>query len=400
MGGELGYFDVSAFPGGSGFFIQRVESGESLITTLIDDEGKAGGTETYVMVYSHPGHEKLDTAEDSRANLGESGSRLGSMSNSERTEAEVTTIMERSVLVADLQGNAFVCQIEIVESKIGLEQDGVEVCSEGDEEECTSESEKVIARYPCAPALFGPTHMSELAVAGGIMVQASIRGPELGEEYGCINKRYDGVGEEYMPMDIQNEEDSSPNSIPHTHSDQSTELDDDTIQDAFSAQTCKNTVVQLLQRGVCTFQEKSMNQRKSFNAEAVIMINSERDELFVMSGGGSEDPEYSDNDNFPATVLVTGSDGQHMLDVVNSFESNDVSQLLARVSLIREEIEIVESDNSFAVEGNKHWPAIRVQSEVLQIFAQGGWGVHAVPKNDKTKSGSLEWQLYLMQHQT
>ena len=40
MGDGMGSFDISAFPGGSGFFVQHVESGETIVVTLIDEDNK------------------------------------------------------------------------------------------------------------------------------------------------------------------------------------------------------------------------------------------------------------------------------------------------------------------------------------------------------------------------
>jgi hypothetical protein len=384
MGGDLGDFDVSAFPGGSGFYIQHVESSETLITTLIEDETNAHEVETYVMVYSNrPVYQpKIET-----------NSRLETLLKTEVKESEVAGARERSVVMADLKGHAYICQIEIVVSKTLFMQHDTEK-DYADTESTSTETEKVLAKYPCAPALFGPTHMSELVVSGGIVVEASIRTPKIGEEHGCESKKQDS-----MPMVVQEEGGVSPNSLPHASAAQYAAVDDDPIQDD-SDQTCQNKVVQLLQRGICTFQEKSTNQKKSGSADAVIMINSEEDELFVMSGGGMDDPEYLNNQNYPPTVLVTGSDGRGILQVVDSFEHDDASQLFARVSLVRDEIEIVEAGSAFTVTGNKHWPAIRASSEALQVFARGGWGVHAVQRSgDKAKNAALEWQLYLMRYE-
>jgi hypothetical protein len=59
----------------------------------------------------------------------------------------------------------------------------------------------------------------------------------------------------------------------------------------------------------------------------------------------------------------------------------------------------VESGKTLAVKGNDYWPAVRANSDALQVFASGGWGVHAVQKNEKSKPEALEWQLYVMRHE-
>jgi mannosidase alpha-like ER degradation enhancer 2 len=404
MGEGLGNFDVSAFPGGSGFYIRHVETGETLVTTVIDDD--TGKDESYVMVYSsNTATETEDIQNNDRSETKVESQPLTPLNrNAKNSDSAVPT--GRSVIMADLKGNAFVCQIEVLESFF-KEQDGdggsassLDPLAKEDEdaEEEVEDAEKVLASYPCAPALFGPTHMSILAVTGGVVVEASIRTPEADEEYGCDHLMNDNGNNDYMPMVVQNEEGHSPNSIPHSSEEQPAESDDDLIKEN-TDDTCLNRVVQLLHRGVCTFQEKALSQKKVFNAEAVIVINSEPDELFVMSGGGTDDPDYLDNNNFPATVLVTGSDGKAILDITGSFQPNEESELRLRVSLLKDKSRIVESGKMLAVKGNDYWPAVRVNSDALQVFASGGWGVHAVQKNEKSKAEALEWQLYVMRHE-
>ena len=361
MGGDLGEFEVSAFPGGSGFYIQQTRTKETLVTTLIEDISIAGDVNTYVMVYSNPtythqGDEVISEDRDPWSSENEGSS-----------FAEIED--NRSVMMADLKGNTYKCQIDVLTVTLSSGQ-----------QQAPTNSEKVLASYPCAPALFGPTHMSELITSGGILVEAPLRAPESGEDYGCGD-----------PDPVANDDAVLP---PNSFSQSSSKEGEANVLD----QTCKTNVVQLVKRGVCTFQEKAMNQKKLVRAEAVITINSDSDELFVMSGGGVDDPEYSDHNNFPATVLVTGSDGQNILDIMGSFENED-SNLFARVSLIRDEIKIVEESKTLKVNGNNHWPAVHASSEALQVFARGGWGVHAVQqKTDGAKT--LEWKLFLMRHES
>ena len=93
--------------------------------------------------------------------------------------------------------------------------------------------------FPCAPALFGPTRLSELSKLGEAQVGGKIRLPDPSDEAGCSE------GDSYAP-----------------------------------------TAVQIVKRGTCTFQSKAINQNLRSGAEAVIIINTEPDELFVMADGG------------------------------------------------------------------------------------------------------------------
>ena len=364
MGGDLGEFEVSAFPGGSGFFIHQVKSGETLTTTLIQDETSAHELEVFVMVFSNHFVNRLE---------GDTNYRLN----------------ERSVVMSDLKGNSYICQVEIIAQK--TKNEGKD---SADAESTVARNENVLAKYPCAPALFGPTHISELVESGGIVVESSLSSPKVGDEHGC-----EGKGMETMPMVVQEEVGLYPSSLPHgtLPQDESTQEDAD--------MTCRSKGVQMVQRGVCTFQDKSMNQKKSGDADAVIVINSEDEELFVMSGGGIDDPEYLDHRNYPPTVLVTKSDGRAILAAIDTFQESrqDDSEVFARVSLIRDDVQILQTEagKSFAIEGNNYWPAVRASSESLQVFATGGWGVHAVQRSgDKAKTAALEWQLFLLRFQT
>jgi mannosidase alpha-like ER degradation enhancer 2 len=393
MGGELGQFDVSAFSGGSGFFIQRVETGESIITTLIDDGSDTDRIETYVMVYANmPIDSETEHAAAASVKITARGIH----------KWEPTDQPERSVVMSDFNGNNFVCKIEIFESCVPEDDD-----DDDDDWGSLEEKEKLVATLPCAPGLFGPTHLSNLVITNGLSVKASLIPPVAGDEHGCK-----GGGDEpfpttsdFMPMKIKAEDVPLSDAVPTTAQDAASpgaetedNIEEDGGTDDDTYKTCKNSVVQIVRRGVCTFQEKSLNQLKGVNAEAVIVINSDANELFVMSGGGVEDTHVDDED-YPATVLITGDDGQVLTDLIELNALQGCAQLTARVTLSPDKIEIVEEEDgkSFSVVGNTYWPALRVTSQVVQLFAKGGWGVHAV-RSEKAKGAELEWQLYVMSH--
>jgi mannosidase alpha-like ER degradation enhancer 2 len=341
-GGELGNFEILPFSGGVGFSIRRVECGESFATTLLQDE-TSDSMETYLMVVStSPVSDRKDGDEPESEPNGDS-------------ETKSTVIM------ADLAGNSHTCQIEIVRNR------DYSNSRDSDEKARISGNaamETVLARYPCAPGMFGPTHIRELAKVDEIIVQAPLLPPARGDENGCISN-------------------TGPLSDAF--------LDRGKCETTWSEEGCQSKVVQLVQRGVCAFQEKSLNQ---VNAEAVIVINSGEGELFVMSGNADEQAEDLDGQTYPVTVLVTGSDGEDILNLIEA--SHD--QLLSRVSLFREKPRIKENGSIFSVTQNRFWPVVSASPDAIRIFAEGGWGVQAAQKNNIGAGKDVEWQLYLMKH--
>jgi hypothetical protein len=349
-GGELGNFEISAFPGGAGFFIKHVESGEQYTTSLIQEANHEtdGEVETYLMVHSNA---VFDIKQEAFPNHGTSKA----------------TVSDGTIIMADLNGNTFLCQVEIIQSADSVESDRQDHSTNS----ADVAMESVLARYPCAPALFGPTHLKELGLADGIVVEAPLRIPVVGDEQGCT---------ETIDLNIEDIVASS-------------EEDGQTVDN--SKQSIGHSFIQVVKRGVCTFQEKSMNQKP--NAKSVIVINTEKDELFVMSGGSAH-PNLQDDKTYPVTVLISGSDGEKMISLVNFFTPSDSSRLFTRVSLIRENIEIREKNKMLSVHGNKYWPVVSARPEGIKVFSKAGWGVHAGQISNSAANKAVQWQLYLMKH--
>lgn len=377
LGGELGSFEVSAFPGGSGFYIQHVESSETIITTIIDEELTGANRESFVMIYATTppiGHEEQESSNEEAkpAPWRLTNYRVAALflRDGEAVPDFPDLASQSSVLMADLRGNTFACRIEVIRYvKLNPETAPLD------------ETEIVLARYPCAPALFGPTHMTDLLSTNGLVVEAVIEPPEIGNEYGC--------------SEFEGEEGLSPEAAHIEVEEEGTSLD----ADSSGEDSCRAEVVQVLHRGVCTFQDKAMAQKAFVNAKAVIIINTEDNELFVMSGGASKNDDNTIDETYPATVLVTGTDGQDIIELIDMAKTSGSEKLITRISLVKQETEIEESGGLFTVTGTETWPAVRATSEAIQIFAEGGWAIHAVRKPGKTESDHLDWQLYLMRHQ-
>jgi mannosidase alpha-like ER degradation enhancer 2 len=392
LGGELGTFEVSAFPGGSGFYIQHVESSETIITTIIEDERIAANRESFVMIYATPSiahvEQESSNEEAKPASWRLSHSRLASLFL-QGEEAVVIpdfsdVVPQRSVVMADLKGNSFACRIEVIRYvKLNPETAPLE------------ETEIVLARYPCAPALFGPTHMIDLLSTNGLVVEAVIEPPQIGDEYGCGETDTEVAEDEFVSHVIEGEEAFSPEAAHLEVEEERTSLDADSSGEADS---CRVEVVQVLHRGACTFRDKALKQKTFVNAKAVIVINTEDDELFVMSGATSENDDNTIDAIHPATVLVTGADGQDIIELIDTAKMSGSETLMTRVSLVKQEAVIEESGGVYAIARTESWPAVRATSESLQIFAESGWAIHAVQKPGKTQSDHLDWQLYLMRH--
>merc|ERR1719291_351204 len=132
----------------------------------------------------------------------------------------------------------------------------------------------------------------------------------------------------------------------------------------------------MVRRGQCSFQQKATNYQKY--AEAMIVLNSDPSELFVMSG----DPA-SPAAELPITVLISGNDGEHLLSIMREEESNG-HEIYGSVHLVKQNNNIQSPP---FVQGNK---------ESLQILAKNKWGVTAIQQEQKDQT--VGWQLFITQH--
>lgn len=127
-------------------------------------------------------------------------------------------------------------------------------------------------------------------------------------------------------------------------------------------------------------------------AAAVIVINTIPDELFCMAGDKeiSTSPDGCSQMDFPPSVLVTGHDGDWLLDLFE-WEKQDLSAITATVSISKQsEEEIVQ------------FPYVKGSENTLQVFASNGWGAQAVRQNEEDNSNddniNTGWQLFITAH--
>mmetsp|Transcript_17976 Transcript_17976/g.41184 ORF Transcript_17976/g.41184 Transcript_17976/m.41184 type:complete len:534 (+) Transcript_17976:118-1719(+) len=373
MGGGMGSFDISAFPGGSGFYVQHVESGENIVTTLIEEQTSGDRRGPLVLVYS-----KKDQGNDIHVTK----------------ENDVASQNRRAVVLADLSGNSYSCAVQIFEAKSNDEEQD-STCSISESQGIVDEynqicvrpgtQDEIVHQYPCSPALFGPTHISHLDKVKNIVVEAIIKPADPGDEEGC--------GQYSMSKASKR-----GNTKPETPDPESSQAADTRDAD--------NEIISIVQRGECTFQEKSLNKKLTQGARGVIVVNSNKgDDLFVMSGGGREELASLDLEDYPVTVLVTRDDGEKILKLIDAGDNKSGSQTSARISLTHDRVsaDVQPTNNSVGTKG-KFWPRVTASSEGLQIYSQSGWGIHAVQTEVDDESGDVEktelqWQLYLLKTQ-
>jgi mannosidase alpha-like ER degradation enhancer 2 len=202
--------------------------------------------------------------------------------------------------------------------------------------------EELLSVYPCAPALFGPSRLSRLNRFGELEVGGEVRLPDPSDETGCSD------GDSYAP-----------------------------------------TTVQIVRRGTCTFQSKALNQKMRSGAEAVIVVNNQDDEIFVMSDSGLDEEQDGD---IPLTVLMTKHDGDEMIAAIQVAS-------IARIHLIPQKGEINADAGYTGPTGPIDWPMVKTSSEmVVQVLSESGWGVHAINRRINNQKDGREWQLFFMTH--
>lgn len=394
MGGQLGKFDVSAFSHGDGFIVRHVNSGEIIEVSIFNDksnieelnpsidvDSEAVDAETVILVVLTipPMPKAIDetslpitSPENSKHGLVSSlsswkpygvswkslfrGDDTPEQSlDNDKEEVPDDEPPQRHVVVADMEGHSYVCRVILTrkneESYSANNMDGLE------------EDER-LAEYPCSPAMFGKSNMPSLNESGGVIIKADLQEPPFNDELGCQVPPIDGGDGDLRSLCQYVEE------LPNDQKE----------------------VVQMVRRGLCNFTFKAVNQRIRHNAEAVIVINSEPDELFVMAGdnmGGVKSHECTD-EQVPISVLVSKNDGENMIGI-KRFEDIKGNKISATVEL--------SEQNS---ESSQHFPYVKTAKDTLQIFASNGWGAHAVKQASTTETEKKDftsgWQLFIMQH--
>mmetsp|Transcript_9225 Transcript_9225/g.13715 ORF Transcript_9225/g.13715 Transcript_9225/m.13715 type:complete len:607 (+) Transcript_9225:1-1821(+) len=329
--GEVGTFDISVY-NGEGYYIKHVESGESVEATIIDKRPQH--LEPFIAIESYiPVKVKKRKKNVLLLKLGSSFSMLKSVfarkTNNIVPKLIDTQHYDRTVKMSDLKGNTYSCRVEIIHATGE---------SKKKDERSTFKKQNVIGDFTCLPATFGPTNLEILRQTNGISYETILYAPNEIDPHGCM-------------IDAESSDDQSESRI------------------------------ELVHRGICNFRSKGLNLSKRHPTDAVLIINTEGDKLFVMAGPDEEGQDYS---NEPASVLITKEDGEEMVQILENQKrkSGRHSQIFARVSLMPQskEVDIVEE-----------WPHVSSTTDTVQVLASQKWGVTAKKVNG-------HWSIFIVQH--
>jgi Glycosyl hydrolase family 47 len=370
---EFGVFELSPEPDGGGYFIELIDTGETISTTFY---------EQFAMISSFaPIVPRTPDPDPGQSPWRRMGSRFSSIFGSKDTSHSAPPSKPsspdaseggiRRLSISDFDGNTFSCEVEVFETyPEAVRDDGVD--DEDEEEHETRWVEEVLGVVPCAPARFALTAIEELVKSGGISIQArTVSPPHPDDEHGCRRLSDDDPAGDIEP----------------------TPPDDE------------NTLVQLVHRGGCSFYAKSVNQRLSRNADGVIVINDSDDEVFVMTATVGDEMVVVDPTSVPVTVLVSGSDGETLMDMISVDKDDDEATVGIRISITRQPSHVygagestgTEEDNSSDNDDDDgmDWPFVVGSEGSLSVFAKTGWGIQA-----SRRSGREDWQLQLLRRPT
>lgn len=365
MGGDLGEFEVSVYAEGNGFYIKHVKSGESMVATVVHEDksittDEEDNTSPYVMIYAstpprtrmRPVAQKFESWLPGM-NWKSIFKREVSFAAEHTSNTGQDSKVSRSVVIGDASGAAFSCELQIVK-RTTVEPHPLVL----DGSIHLIETEELIDTFPCAPGLFGPTRVPQLTKTKGVTVEGMLVPPDPADDIGC-----DPVG--------------------------------------MTVEARQGNQIRLINRGSCSFQDKAKNQMH-LGANAVIVINTIQnpDELFLMAPGSNKDTYGKD---IVSTVLISGADGEEVMKLIDEHRSES---LVAKVVVAPQGILVNDNGMLKAIDGSPdlHFPILQASSDAIQIFASGGWGVHAVERVlDQATTSDVahrksEWQLFLMQH--
>jgi Glycosyl hydrolase family 47 len=389
---EFGVFELSPEPDGGGFFIQLIDTGETIATTFY---------EQFAMISSFaPTVPRSPDPDPGQSPWRRMGSRFSSIFGSKDTSHIAPPPKAsspdgsdggiRRLLLADFDGNTFSCEVEVFETypeavhDADVTEQDEKTAEEEDADQAERETrwvEEVLGVVPCAPARFALTAIEELVKSGGISIQArTVAPPHPDDEHGCrslSDEDHAGHGDDARGGNVV----PAP---PDEH----------------------DTLVRLVHRGGCSFYAKSVNQRLASNADGVIVINDHDDEVFVMTATVGDELVVVDPQSVPVTVLVSGSDGEALMDMISVDKDDDEATVGIRISITRQPSHLYGSSESTASDNNDNsnnnanddgidWPFVVGSEGSLSAFARTGWGIQAT-----RKPGREDWQLQLLRRPT
>lgn len=370
--GELGTFEVSVSPSGVGYYIKHATSGESIEITIVELESNSNeGNKEFVAIDS------LILAE---AELKGKSSVLNQFKAFLKIKPPSNRAKNRHIVVADVIGNAFECRIQL---RFGIIESMENIST---------------SAFPCLPASYGPTSLEKLTSGekSGIQFEATIYTPTPSDPFGC---------DDYWTENDISDKISRASEYDLNAVDGETEHSRDQMSDFESRLHLSEGIcvkppnapsVHMVYRGLCNFRAKGINLKRRFNAEAIIVVNSDPNDVFIMSGSGTEDGEGINADE-PLSVLVSGEDGKQMMKAIERYKAHG-SDVLASVRIMPKPSILTTTDSAdntlpFDAIDRIDWPLVLTEPRNIQVYASQGWGIGAI-KDDKDN----QWQLTLLQH--
>ena len=252
--------------------------------------------------------------------------------------------------------------------------------------------------------------MSLLAENGNMIIEGSMSDPDPTNLYGCRNAPTTTTSKEGVTT--MTKDSDMERHVDDQLLNEDTNGDDQEEEDADDDETCPNHMIQVVHRGACSFIQKSAMTKRETYADGVIVINSDSEEVFIMSYG-SEDEEYLNNPQLlPVSVLVSGMDGSDLMErfsqLQSSIESDPeaMSFVTTRIAIRRQLsqadsslLTTSEDDDDEEEEGKEmiRFPLVRASPTSLRIYSKGGWGMHAMQQVENP--GRAHWHLQLLRHQ-
>jgi ER degradation enhancer, mannosidase alpha-like 2 len=332
---EIGNFEVSTFPNGGGFHVRHVENDEFVIANFIADENPDIGQIAIV-------HTEICT------NKWKSMAKDTSRDDEVKDQGmQLVREKRRQTSIVDFHGHSFTCKVHVFRRR-----------KKSTEE---NEQDEIFSTIPCAPAMFGPTHISLLKEQKEIDIEAFLSGPRENNLNGCNvgpSPKEDPIAESFIQMDSGVVNDISA-----------------------SSEDSEASAIHLVHRGECTFFEKAMHMHKMWSIDALIVINSS-EEMFMMSAGEDEIGDVDPND-VPVSVLISQTDGAALLEILQNESAIDSpSSVFARISIEQQFFNQNIQDELANRNDSIDWPIVRGNSNELNVLAEFGWGIHALIKSE------------------
>uniref|UniRef100_A0A7S4HYC4 PA domain-containing protein n=1 Tax=Odontella aurita TaxID=265563 RepID=A0A7S4HYC4_9STRA len=449
--GNQGLFDVATFTDGVGFFIRHVDSGETMEMTIVDDDrgGVAPGEEvvdeSLVLVKGVVPRPPKNTGGGLSPDAMSLGGGPRNTFGKTKLVSALRSIFGRThdlgsearggnalveyqqpypletAIISDLKGNSFACEVRIMthpKAPLGSDKfpDRTSIEKENPGE--------MLARYPCSAGVFGPAKLSSLVETGGLLVAGELLRPKPSDPHGCS---------EPIENEVCENADASRYNV---------SLFDPPMVPPDTCRERGRGMVHLVHRGGCRFHSKVWNAYRKGSAEAIIVINNDPNELFVMSGGIDKHNYKSGKE--PASVLISGNDGAKLVKILEEVERNShnnegASNIDAVISLRTQDVPLIsesaESSNGQSAsavstlwEKLRMWPLLLSNIDVIQVLGVSGWGIQAkaVPignthemaqrssnaqrengreanaakggKAKRTRKPNKEWQLLILEH--